>query len=415
MMISLEHQTAWQATKAWLKQMSLAHYVFLLFWVLKPFYLRPSGTMQLSDFVAMAAFGLWVLGRRGLVVERVDFSLIGFVACTFLINGIYFGLLGDSGLLMSSAYYLYNLLIVLMFRDLMTNRPFLKYLLYASAANVLIQLVVLVLGLGSFFWKGFRFMGTFNDPNQYAFSMLTSFLMVYILNSHLRDLYNIRHKWLSIGIFALTLLFIFDGGSTGVLLGIAAFAIVFLIQGILGQKTALGIFVRVIALLMAVAVLAAFFTIDFSKPQLDGSVDSATFLVYRLFEKIGKAEAGGIFALFDDRGLDKLVDHPIYLLIGSGEGAYYRFPASTFEVHSTFPGMFFYYGILPFLLLMAWLWRQLRGMRKPLIAALLSLLTVGLTLANQRQPVFYVIILLLSLNHADTNDLRTYQQPRLRL
>ena len=138
MMISLQRRPAWRMAWDWLRAMTPAHYLFLLFWVLKPFYLRPSGSMQFSDLVAMLAFGVWFLQKRALALDRRDFPLLGFVACTFVINGICTLLYRETGFAVSSFYYLYNLLVVLMFRDLMDNHRFLKYLMWASAANVVI-------------------------------------------------------------------------------------------------------------------------------------------------------------------------------------------------------------------------------------------------------------------------------------
>ena len=391
-------------------RLTAAHWLFLLFWVTKPFYLKQSGTMQISDLIAMLAFGVWMLQRRGsVVIDRRELTLLGFVGCTYVINGIYFAIYRDAGLLMSSAYYTYNVLVVILFRDLMENKRFLKGLLWASASNVLVQLAVFAAGLGNYYWGNFRFIGTFNDPNQYSFSMFTSFLMVYVLASHFKDLDNNRKKLLAFIVFFLALYFTVQGGSTGVLLGVAAFALLLFVLFLYSAKTPFFMFLKVVAVILLGALAILFIGTDFTKPVVDGSADSATFLVYRLFEKLGKVETGGLWALFDERGIDKVFENPIYMLMGAGEGGYFRFLGSEFEVHSTLLGMLFYYGILPFLLLVRWLRLNLRGVRKVLIPVYIALFVESLTLANQRQPVLWVLIVLGSLHFTQQNDLRQYR------
>lgn len=410
MQIPVKLWSSKEERKARIDRLTPAHWLFLLFWVMKPFYLWGSGTMQISDFIAMFTFMVWFLQRRGsVVIDRRELTLMGFVGCTYLINGIYAAIYKDTSFLMSSAYYTYNLLVVILFRDLMENKRFLKALLWASASNVLVQLGVLVTGRGNYFWGVFRFMGTFNDPNQYAFSMLTSFLMVYVLASHFKDLEKQRKKAAVVFVFMLVFYFIIQGGSTGMLLGITAFTIALLMLFLLSAETPFFIFLKMLGVLLILMLGVALFTLDLSAPSIDGSVESSTFLIYRVFDKIGKVEGGGVGALFADRGIDKVFEHPIYWLIGAGEGGYFRFPGSNFEVHSTLLGILFYYGILPFLVLMRWLRLNLRGVRKVLLPVYFALFIESMTLANQRQPVLWILILLGSLHFTEKNDLRQYR------
>ncbi len=78
-------------------------------------------------------------------------------------------------------------------------------------------------------------------------------------------------------------------------------------------------------------------------------------------------------------------------------------------MHSTLLGILFYYGILPFLVLMRWLRLNLRGVRKVLLPVYFALFIESMTLANQRQPVLWILILLGSLHFTEKNDLRQYR------
>lgn len=55
-------------------------------------------------------------------------------------------------------------------------------------------------------------------------------------------------------------------------------------------------------------------------------------------------------SIIADRQLDKLLLYPEKMLYGAGQGAFERFTraSGTNEVHSTLPGILFYYGAVPF-------------------------------------------------------------------
>lgn len=59
--------------------------------LLKPFYILPSGSLQLGDIALIASFVAAVVHEGfSFKVQRVDLSYLAFVACVVLINGFYF-------------------------------------------------------------------------------------------------------------------------------------------------------------------------------------------------------------------------------------------------------------------------------------------------------------------------------------
>lgn len=392
------------------EKLNIAHYLFLLYWLMKPFYFGPSGNMQPADFVFVISFVAWVATRKfSIVVDRKDFSLALFLLCVMVINGIYYAIYQDTGFLMTIAYYVYCFLVVLVVRDLMHNKRFLRGLMWASAFNLIVQLGVLMLGLGNYMWRGFRFMGTFNDPNQYAFSMLTSFLLVFILSSYLKEIEKNRKKFLVLLAYGLAAFFIVQGGSTGMLLGIGVFSMMFLLTVLYSERTPAFQFLKVLAILAVILVFVIIMTQGMNVDAMDASASSGSFLFFRLFQKAELVETGGAMGLFKDRAIDKLFNYPIYLFFGSGEGAHDRFPGPGYEVHSTFPGILFYYGIIPFLILLRWLKGNLRNVSRILIPVYVALFIESLTLAHQRQPAFWMILMLGSLEYEDPKALRKYR------
>lgn len=380
------------------ERLSLAHVLFLLFMLLKPFYLGESGGIQIADLVFILCFGTWVLTRRGEpVMSKTNRVFLAFLFCVQAVNLVWFILRPDAYFFMSSFYYLYNFLVILVISDFMHNRRFLRALLWVLVFNLVIQLAVLALGIGRFFWGIYRFMGTFNDPNQFAFSMFSTFLLIYVLSSYLKNQLDRRKNLLVVGSFLLVVFFIFQGSSTGMLLGITAFTGLMVLTFIGSEKTPAFAFLKILAIVILLAVVLLVLTLGNLGEQIDDAVGSDTFLIYRLVEKAQKIVTGGLSSIIDERGLDKLFSHPIYMIIGAGEGGFDRFPATPFEIHSTLPGILFSYGLLPFLLLLRWIWLNVKGINRVLVPVYLALFLESFFLAHQRQPAFWMLIVLAGL------------------
>lgn len=389
------------------ESLNLSHWLFLLFWVLKPFYFWESGNMQISDFIFILSFGAWVIKNRGhILIEGHNLLLIAFIVLTCLINSIYMLTLRDVSYLVSSAYYVYNFIIIIMFDSIMKSKLFLKALLWATTANLFIQLAMFMLGLGSYFWGDYRFMGSFNDPNQFSFSMFSSFLIIFILSQYLYNQYLRSYFVVSVSSLLLALYFVVQGSSTGMLLGFIVFMLMLLLSIINLQKTPAFMFFKVIVILILIAIIAFIAIVGFSGPNIDSSPNSSGFLIKRLLDKFDTLESNGVLGIMEDRGMDKVVANPLYLFFGAGEGSYIdRFPGTTgHEVHSTFPGILFAYGLIPFIILCSWIWYHLKRIDLMIVPVYIALLMESLTLANQRQPAFWIIILLGSLSYIDRYD-----------
>lgn len=377
-------------------RMRLQHWLFLLFWMLKPFYFGRSGTMQISDYIFVLSFLVLIIDRRGLFeLQRIHMLFFLYVLGTVIVNAAYTIMFKNQAFLLASSYYVYNSLMIISIADHQNNESFLKALLRATKMNILIQLIIFITNQGRFFYNSPRYMGTFNDPNQFAFSMFTSFLLIYTLTYHFRSKGENRSKAVLFPFYAITFYFIVQSSSNGMLLGIVAFTVFVTVYFIFSKKT------RAFRLLQALFLaLMALLVVYFVQVGVDvHQWNAQSFLIQRLLYKLNKVDARGIVALLEERGLDKLYNYPIYNILGAGDGLYNRFIDSVFqvEVHSTLPGALFYYGIVPFTLLIVWLVSMMRGTASVLIPVFLSMLVESFTLANQRQPIFWMIIVLCGL------------------
>lgn len=384
-------------------RLNISHWLFLLFWLLKPFYLWESGSMQVSDFIFLMSFGAWLVINRGnIFIEKNNLYFILFITITLVINTTYFLTLKDLSYLVSTLYYVYNFLVILIFSDFKHNKAFLKALLGASIFNLFVQLLIYILGLGEYMWGEYRFMGSFNDPNQFSFSVFTSFLIIYMLSQYFRSQGSRSLFIVVLGAFLLAFYFVVQGSSTGMLLGFVMFVLAMVVAIINLNKTPGFIFLKFMGILILIGLFIFVAVMGVSSPDIDASPESNSFLFYRLTQKLDILGNDGFQALLKDRGIDKLVNYPQYLIYGVGEGSFMqRFPESPYEVHSTFPGILFSYGIIPLIVLCIWIWHQMKDVRLMLAPVYIALLVESLTLANQRQPAFWIIIMLGSLSYAD--------------
>ena len=103
-----------------------------------------------------------------------------------------------------------------------------------------------------------------------------------------------------------------------------------------------------------------------------------------------------LWSVWQERGYDKLWIYPQYMLYGSGEGEYDRFilSAHSNEIHATLPSILFYYGIIPFLIILKWFYKKLKRVPFNLLIVYLALLMESFTLLNQRQALFWTIFMM---------------------
>ena len=90
--------------------------------------------------------------------------------------------------------------------------------------------------------------------------------------------------------------------------------------------------------------------------------------------------------------------YPQYILYGSGEGEYTRFTKTYHqdEIHATLPSILFYYGIIPTLILLSWVYSKIKKASIKTLIPLISIFMESFTLLNQRQVLFWILILFVS-------------------
>ena len=110
--------------------------------------------------------------------------------------------------------------------------------------------------------------------------------------------------------------------------------------------------------------------------------------------------------LLEERGYDRMVDHPEYLILGAGEGGYIRFKETSaigsHELHSSAGTLVFCYGIVGTALFCVFLLRVMRGATMRRVLLLLPPAAYALSHQGLRFTMFWVLLaLVVMLNDFD--------------
>ena len=388
--------------------MSVLKRALYLFLLLKPFYFFESGSLQIGDFVFLSTIPVFLLISRKnrtdlikLITKNRFFILFIFSAIS--INILYFIQYSSFDFLKSSLYYIYNFSIILEFSFLfLKDKNSLVTINKIMKINLVVQSFILVTGIGRYY-DSFRYMGTFNDPNQFAYFILISYSFIYLL-SYMENKKSLL--WILV-----SLILIVASGSTGMLLGLCTFIVLYVIKN---RKHIMIFFQskkRQLLLICAIIfLLAPFVYLILPRHYLASrKIFNIDHVTERVEQKIDKASNHSKLNLFEERGYDRIYYYPYYVFFGAGQGADSRWAKATLqnEIHATFPSILFYYGIIPLIILLYWIYSHLKNLDKSRKVIYIALFIESFTLLNQRQPLFWLIIILgsfLSLKKGDFYD-----------
>lgn len=375
----------------------VSRFFFYLFFLIKPFYLLTSGSLQIGDLCLGLSFICYLLHYGlDLRIERVDFPLIAFVSAVTIINSMYSVIYGSKSIAFTSLYYVFNLMAVLLFRNLGESSRVVRNVVKLLRFSLIIQAFIYFLHMGRWYSESQRYMGTFNDPNQFGVYVLFSLLMIRSIERYEQEGSWIGDDILAIGLISLT-------ASTGMFLGLAAYYIchtgLLYKEGKLDKDKSLRFTLLVACILIGLLLCYVYSGYLYSRFYIIRRVVSKARVIF--LHTPSSTTSIADLGFFRDRGLTKVFYYPEYLLFGSGEGLYTRFSEihSNIELHSTFLGFCFYYGVFPFSFFLYWLFRNLKGMDScGSWVEIVPLLVESFTLANHRQPLFWMLLIMTSLS-----------------
>ncbi len=356
----------------------------------KQFYISRSGSLQISDIILMTAAIMSIL-TYGIHIQYRDGKFAIFIFFTVIINGLYYTIYQDNRLILSILFMIYNGIAVLsIFRPMLESVIFLNSVQKACKYVLISQLLFIITGIGKWVYRGTRYVGTFNDPNQYGFYILTCFFCIYIISI-------IKNEKLHLFWIILPAIDIIPSASTGMISTYLIFLLGYIVNLVFFEnefkkKDAIVTFLLLISILM----IAVF------KEEILSILERINiFGIKRIIHRFQRSSSsGGLGAEFlEDRGLVRLIKMPSYFLYGSGEGAWFRFKSISnegYELHSTILALPYYYGIIPFVIIVKWVYSNIRNVRMSVLFVYVALFLEALTLINHRQPIFWFLIVLAS-------------------
>ena len=348
----------------------------------KEFYLLPSGSLQIGDLFFLMAFAIAALTGR-IRFERIDRALLLFVFLAVIVNLVYAIYYLDVSFLQYSVYLLFSLVIVLLARSFFQNECILRHMLWALEAALITQLLVCFAGFGRYFFD--RYSGTFNDPNQFGYYALTCLFLIYTINIILGRKQNLL--WFLVAVYLIV-----QSSSSSMILGVMAFTGFYVWELTADYPREQKWLSRIVMVLLAgLALLMLMLAGGFGAPA--GGPSGLQRLLARL------PSDGGLKGVFEayikDRSAGRILENPWGFLYGTGEGRWARYATGN-EIHATMISLCFYYGFIPYLLWIFWLWSNSRQLTPALICVVAAQIIEAFTLANHRQPFFWILFVLVS-------------------
>ena len=341
----------------------------------KQFYLLPSGSIGIADLFfalsgALALIMAWRSGKK--IWYQEDFPWVVFLIFAAVINGIYFVRTGKGSFPLHTLYWIYSAFLIWAFRTLYSD-SFMRGLCWICRINLVFQTIVLISGRGRYFhesWGGSRFMGTFNDPNQFAFFIFTMILVLFMEYRRKAE-YTVKTRIACWVMFFWGVLLIGKAKSTGMFVGLLAFFVILAWQ-FFWERCTHSKYKKLwwfggaaVVVMLALGVYRIWPGANFDVSQTDYT------LLSRIQQKIWKLANGNLYDLLYDRSAERLVLTPQYLFYGAGEGFFERFiPYDGFEkllspgvfdvfhvneIHSSFFDVWFSYGLIPTTFLVYWI------------------------------------------------------------
>jgi hypothetical protein len=289
-----------------------------LYFLLKPFYLFPSGLPQIADLLVVLLAG--VVAIRGVVrleprSAQLALRATLFVAWVVTVNSAWALARADAQFLKVSAFYVFNFVILLLSLELCAKerQRFFRVAAWSIVASVGLQVALSLVHADP---VGRRQVLFFNNPNQLGYWALLSGSIFFLCRTQVR-ISPVIEGLFSLGILYLAALSLSKAAIVSMvpLLGLAFSDKPRRVLGLIALGTALVLILN-------------------QTPLLER--------VQQRVENIGEQSDDS----FVSRGYDRIWRYPQYVVVGSGEGAFDRFDWERSELHSSVGTVLFSYGVV---------------------------------------------------------------------
>ncbi|MEZ9181121.1 hypothetical protein AB4129_14210 [Vibrio cyclitrophicus] len=360
--------------------------LLLFFGVLSSqFYLFSSGVPQPSHFI-ITAF-IFIVFIKSVKLRRYSFFtyfkpsffLYSFVAYIIVLN-ISFSIYYQSfDFLTDVIFSVFNILlfttvtIFLVKNTYEYNRVFIVYLSFLS---VLVLFLICTLGFSRQNF-GIRYNGLFNDPNQMSYWVICVYAIFITFSNRLR---------FDFLLLCLSVYIIYLSESRSGMLAISFFVISLLIKLYSGFKVKR---YRYILASISIALLCSsiFYLKGVNSNQKNIGLPNSD-KVSSLQNRVLNTDIESQLRI---RGYMRPFDYPEFLFFGAGKGLDERFN-STVEIHSSWVGLLFYYGIIGFFLFLGVYFYYISISDWYMKFCMLAPLFYGISTYGLRTPIFWFFL-----------------------
>lgn len=325
------------------------------------------GNPQPGDFMMVAMLCVPIVVVRFSMptsIRRPVFSLAAFVTYVFMCNLIWAASTSEFDFFKSSAFYAFNFSVFLGYLVMLGERgdDWLRWTLYGFAAT-LVMLTLLSIPFGHRAESG-RLELFFVNPNQLAYHVLLCTTIVVMLAP--------RYKMPRAVLYGLLLCAFYLELRTYSRAGLLGIVLLGALQ-IVHRPT------LVTLLLLPIFGVALYLDLQ----ALDNDMWQ---------HRIEDVQQSSTEDYLTDRGIDRILEHPEYLVAGAGEGYHLRFHHLKLEIHSSAASLIFSYGLfgtMLFLWFLRWL-AQSAGTRVALL--LVPALSYSLFHQGMRARPFWIAL-----------------------
>ena len=356
--------------------------IFIFIWViyllLSPLYLFPSGSPQISDLVIFS--GIFLLfsltySKHGSYDKDniLCVYIFGgiFVALTTTINMVHYFFTPDLRLILHAIIYLFNFFIFLFTLHLFKAHP--------KQTNQWTYIAIAAMCIGEFIYVAFienithRASGTFNGSNQLAYwGVLTTAILITLK----------RHTYFKLFDFFLIALIMYIEMKALSKAGMIVYVLILAIMVFTPNMS------KTIRLFLGLCTLSLCVFLIHSPQRIFTTINNIqTFstVIDRLntFGKESDDSAQG-------RGYDRIIKYPEHVIFGAGEGAYWRF--GKHELHSGIATLVFSYGVFGTILFVLFLGSIFYRLPWYYTMLLIPIFLYGLTHQHIRFSYFWVFL-----------------------
>jgi hypothetical protein len=340
-------------------------YLILFSFFLSQFYFWSSGVPQFSHIFIMGAILLLFSKSSKINIEYSNIILL-FVAYAICVNFSWYLIVLDSSYMMSTVYWIFNLLFFILMMNLnqVQINFFYEKLLFLIPFSYIVEIIIWASNLGRYDFEP-RYNGLFNDPNQMAFWVLSSCAIYLYISGN-------GFKKITIYFLALFLILLTMSRSASVGFLMLTLGLIFSQKGDLNKR-----------IFVFIGTLVIFGSLSYFLYSL-GVFDS---IALRFIEGLDQRDSQ-----VEGRGLFNFLDYPQYLIFGAGQGAHWLYNPTGNEIHSTWLGILFYYGIIGISLFLIFLYQIFKKLSLSNKMIFLGPMLYGFTTYSARTLIFWFLL-----------------------